>query len=144
VVLLFAEAEPDPEPFNAASCPATVPELTESTPLVTVPAKPTFPLALPLRPSTEPLPDPLADPDTALVTLFAILAGAPMLPFNTAPAFPTASSVLPTDPAPFSVPPTVPPSAPLMLPRSCACAGIAASASAETANVRIFFIVVLL
>src|SRR5438309_1007855 len=116
LAFLLAEALPAPEPLRAKLFPAAVAEVTLFIALVTVPARPTLPLAAPLCELTERLAEPVADPLTRPLTLLVIDAGPPATPLIVLPTLPTLLSVLPSDSVPLSVPPTVPLAAPLTAP----------------------------
>src|SRR5947209_9066451 len=144
LAFLLADALPEAEPLPPSVLPAAVADVTELTAPVTVPARPTLPLAEPLCRSTEPLADPLAEPFASPLTLLVIDAGAPSAPERVRPTLPTLFTGPPTDPTLFSEPLTVPPSAPLTAPvtppSSCASAGAAARTSAAPAKMNDFLI----
>jgi len=60
---LLADAPPEAEPLPLRLVPAIAAEVAPLTAPVTVPARPTLPLAVPFRRSTEPLAEPFAAPD---------------------------------------------------------------------------------
>src|SRR4051812_23840621 len=107
LAFLLAEALPEPAPFRPRLLPAAVAEVTLFAAPVIVPARPTLPLADPLCELTERLAEPVADPLTRPLTLLVIDAGPPATPSIVLPTLPTLLSVLPSDPVPLSVPPTV-------------------------------------
>src|SRR5438105_3052799 len=142
LAFLLAEAPPEPDPLRPRLFPAAVAEVTLFTAPLTVPARPTPPLADPLCELTEWLAEPVADPLTRPLTLLVIDAGPPATPFGVPPTLPTLFSVLPSEPVLLSVPPTVPLSAPLTVPvtppSSCASAGAAVRINAPAAKMNDF------
>jgi hypothetical protein len=137
---LLADALPEAEPLPARLVPASAADVAPFTAPVTVPARPTLPLAEPFLALTEWLAEPFAEPEPTALTLLAIDAGPPSAPPTVPPTLPTVPTVLPSEPTPFSelpsVPLTTPPTVPPTLPSNCACAGAAPNASAEAATSR--------
>src|SRR5690348_315333 len=93
--LALVEALPEPEPVAEAELlpprfvPASVPDVAWFIAPVTVPARPTLPLAERFRRSTEPLALPFADPEPTALTLLAIEPAPFSAPLRLPAALPT-------------------------------------------------------